>query len=127
MQTMDSQDHTILTEIHNGMEVYARDGQKVGKVTLVIFGQENPSTLGVDTVGVDNRDPMGGNIIEDIARAFNPNDVPEVVRARLLRRGFIRVDPGLLASDRYIITDQIAGVKGDRVELNINKDELISW
>jgi len=124
---MDSQDHTILTEIHNGMEVYARDGQKVGKVTLVIFGQENPSTLGVDTVGVDNRDPMGGNIIEDIARAFNPNDVPEVVRARLLRRGFIRVDPGLLASDRYIITDQIAGVKGDRVELNINKDELISW
>ena len=52
--------------------------------------------------------------------------MPETLRERLLREGYIRLDAdGLFAADRYILPSQIASAAGDEVTLNVEKDQLI--
>jgi len=73
-------------------------------------------------------EPDNRSLITDIAEAFRGDDLPETVRARLLHDGFVRMDAeGLFNADRYILPDQIAGVSGDKVTLNVTKDELVKW
>ncbi|HEX3053931.1 MAG TPA: hypothetical protein VHP83_24965, partial [Aggregatilineaceae bacterium] len=56
---------------------------------------------------------------EILANVFDSNDdMPENVRARLLRYGFIRVDTGLLSRDRFITPEEIEGISSDRVEVH---------
>jgi hypothetical protein len=52
--------------------------------------------------------------------------MPKVLRDRLLRHGFIRIDThGLFASDRFALPDQIESVSEDCIQLRLSKDELI--
>jgi hypothetical protein len=62
-----------------------------------------------------------------VARAIFPSDqVPETLRERLLRQGFLRIDStGLFAADRYVMPDQIADVSEGRITLRVTRDELI--
>jgi len=62
-----------------------------------------------------------------VARAISPRDqVPETLRQRLLRHGFLRIDStGLFAADRYVMPAQIADVSEDHVTLQVTRDELI--
>jgi len=118
---------TLLEQIREGMHVYDAGQNEVGTVDYVQFGDENPDQPGAETASVnpgqrDTHDSLFDNIIN----VFKPDDLPEVIRARLLRRGFIRVDaPGLFNADRYISPDQILSVIGNKVMLKIRKEELI--
>jgi hypothetical protein len=120
---------SLLTQIYEGMTVYDRTGQKIGTVERVYFGavsQEADTHGGGPTTAA----PPGAyesSLIEDFARAIFPADqVPEPLRQRLLRHGFIRIDStGLFAADRYVMPDQIADVSEDRVTLRVTRDELI--
>jgi len=117
---------SILSQIHEGMEVYDREGQKVGTVEHVQFGDEDPTNPGVETRTAQNPELLNNSLVENLAEALaGTNDVPEVVRARLLRYGFIKVDTGLLSSDRYIMPDQIAHVAEDRVHLLVLHKDLL--
>jgi hypothetical protein len=62
-----------------------------------------------------------------LTEIFAANDeLPEELRSRLLRHGYIRIDgSGLFASDYYVISDQIASVSKDRLQLNVLRDQLI--
>jgi hypothetical protein len=52
--------------------------------------------------------------------------VPETLRERLLRQGFLRIDStSLFAADRYVMPDQIVDVSEGRVTLRVTRDELI--
>jgi hypothetical protein len=54
-------------------------------------------------------------------------DVPEPLRSRLLRTGFVKIDgrgPGFLDTDRYAAADQIAYVGPDGLMLGVSKDQL---
>ena len=64
---------------------------------------------------------------DSLEEVFDPVDeLEEDMRARLWRSGFVRVEgPGLMAEDRYVLPDEIASVSGDRVDLNITKDDMI--
>ena len=67
-----------------------------------------------------------GGLIQDLAEAFAPDGMPEVLRERLLSEGYIRLDSnGLFAADRYILPEQIASVSGDELVLTVDKDELM--
>jgi hypothetical protein len=119
----------LLTQIYEGMTVYDRAGEKLGTVERVYLGEVSNE---VDKRGggpVTAPSPGGGesSLIEDVATAIFPSDhVPETLRQRLLRHGFLRIDStGLLAADRYVMSDQIADVSGDRVTLRVTRDELI--
>jgi hypothetical protein len=120
---------SLLTQIYEGMTVYDRTDQKIGTVERVYFGavsQEADTHGGGPTTAA----PPGAHessLIEDFATAIFPADqVPEPLRQRLLRHGFIRIDStGLFAADRYVMPDQIADVSEDRVTLRVTRDELI--
>jgi hypothetical protein len=80
-------------------------------------GPASPSTPG----------RAGSSLIDDFTKAIIPSDqVPEALRERLLRHGFIRIDSaGLFAADRYVLPGQIARVSGNRITLCVTRDELI--
>lgn len=119
---------SILTHIREGMGVYDRDDHYLGKVERLYMGASTPAEneLGEGAATARNPDVRNDTLMDDIAKVFAPDNVPEVLRSRLLHDGFIRIDAaGLFAADRYVLPDQIASVAGDHVRLKASRDELI--
>lgn len=109
--------------VREGMAVVDSAGEKVGKVEDLKMGDPGAATE------AGNELPDGG-FLGDIAEAFGGDerepDVPDAMRARLLRTGYIKVDGGgfLVETDRYVPADQIDRVDGDTVRLRVTKDML---
>lgn len=118
---------TIPRDLHKGMRVFDRSNQEIGKVEDFRFSEneDNPDVIPTEVDGADRR--RRGGLVEDIAEAFLPDDeVPEVLRDRLLTGGYVRLDTkGLFAADRYILPEQIAASSGDALMLAVTKDELM--
>ena len=123
--------HSILTQIHKGMHVHDMRDQHIGSVAFVHFGaaSEAQQELGVGPASparADNPNMRQDTLIDNIAEAFNPNEVPQELQDKLLVSGYIRMDTsGLFASDRFVTPDQIATVSGDKVQLSVSRDQLV--
>ncbi|HBY93639.1 MAG: hypothetical protein M5U01_12330 [Ardenticatenaceae bacterium] len=119
----------ILEQIHEGMTAVDREGDELGKVVQVFMGasseraeEEGEGAATAPDIDVGDED----SFVEDLAEAIAPVDqMPEVLRERLLRHGFIRIDTGLFSEDLYAMPDQIARITTDRVILRVSADELI--
>ncbi|HEU5013571.1 MAG TPA: hypothetical protein VFT66_13690 [Roseiflexaceae bacterium] len=112
-----------LTNIREGMDVYDSDGKHIGTVERVHFGA---SVEGVQTATPGDADLRGNSFLDDLARVFTTDDVPDEVRRRLLQEGFIRIDAdGIFASDRYVTLEHVASVASDRVTLSVPRDQLV--
>jgi hypothetical protein len=117
----------LLSRIYEGMEVYDSDGEKVGKVGYVQFGEEDTGQLGTESATVSRTGDDKNTLFDHIAEVFNgADDIPEALRGRLLRYGYIKIDTGLLKSDRFVEATQIAGVIEDHVNLHVTRDELLN-
>lgn len=118
--------NNLLSKIHKGMVVYDEAQNEIGTVEYVQFGDEDPLRPGTRAVTPGETGESGQWLMESIADVFAPDDLPETLRERLLLYGFVRVDgPGLFNADRYIFPNQIQSVNGNRITLNISKNELI--
>jgi hypothetical protein len=105
------------------MHVLDAAGEDVGTVEYFEMGNPEAAT----TAG---NEPRGSSVVAAAAEAITPGegepDVPEPLRSRLRRTGFIKIDgPGLLESDRYVSSDKVRGVTEDRVRLAVAKAELV--
>jgi hypothetical protein len=118
---------TLPRDVHTGMRVIDADSNEIGKIDDFKFS-ENEEQPGVTPADIDASDRQDDrSLIGDIARTFAPDDLPETLRDRLLREGYIRLDTkGLFAADRYILPEQIARMDGDSLVLNVRKDELMT-
>jgi hypothetical protein len=117
---------TLPRDVHVGMKVFDRMNNEIGKVEDFKFSEneENPAVIFEDVDAADR--PREGGLVEDIAEAFAPDDMPEVLRDRLLTEGYIRLDTkGLFEADRYILPEQIDSSSGNALLLNVSKDELM--
>lgn len=117
---------TLPNEIYKGMKVFDRSQKQIGKVDDFRFSEneESPDLQPAELDATDRRSK--DSLAENIAEAFGADELPEVLRERLLREGYIRLDTaGLFAADRYILPDQIASTTADAVILNVSKDDLI--
>jgi hypothetical protein len=125
----EGQDSGVLTQAYEGMDVYDRTGDKIGTVDYIYLGavSEGADKFGAGPATASEGGPRESSLIEDFAKVFSAEDrVPEPLRERLRRHGFMRIDStGLFAADRYVMPDQIAAVSGDRVTLRVTRDELI--
>lgn len=122
---MDNLHKNAMTHIREGMDVYDVNGDKLGSVVGVYFGDEDPNRPGAETASAP-RDTTPDTFVENLAEALNPpDDMPEELRQRLQRHGFIKVDTGILRQDRYVMPEMIAGVGDDRVDLKISSDEAL--
>jgi hypothetical protein len=123
------QDERQLTQVYEGMGVYDTQGKKIGTVRHVYLGavteEEDDRGLGPATVSSPERSEH--SLIEDFMRAVSPHEpVPDPLRQRLLRHGFIRINAsGLFTSDRYAMPDQIASVADDRITLRVAREDLM--
>jgi hypothetical protein len=126
----ESTNNTILNQVQQGMHVCDSNGDDIGTVRQVFLGAVSDKTHERGGGPATAPDPGGrhdDSLIDNLAEAFSPDDpLPEALRGRLLRQGFIRIDTaGLFASDRYAMPDQIESVSDDCVRLRLTKDELI--
>ena len=117
---------TLPRDVHNGMRVFDSARNEIGKIDDFKFS-ENEDNPEIEPGGIDGSDrKTESSLIENIAVAFRPSDLPEVLRDRLLREGYVRLDAkGLFAADRYILPDQIASATGEELILNVTKEDLI--
>lgn len=122
---------SILTQVHKGMKVYDVNDQHIGSVAFVHFGAANETQqeLGVGPATsspADAVEPRTRTIFDGISEVFDPTEVPEELRDKLLYSGYVRLDTaGLFASDRFITPDQIVNVADEDVHLSVNKDQLV--
>ena len=114
------------SDIHVGMKVYDNERRHIGHVDDFKY-PENAGFEGVEPAEIDGTDKRGHeSLIEALAEAFGGEDLPEVLRERLLTQGYIRLEAdGLFAADRYVFPDQIASTTADEVMLNVAKDQLV--
>jgi hypothetical protein len=130
--TNPNQDNDPLHQVEEGMRVFDSQGDEIGRVERIRFGEvgledadrgQGPVIL--TTARMSGDEPM----IEDFAMGGagyieDANEV-ELIRARMLQSGYIKIDTkGLFSSDRYALTEQIDHVSQDGVHLKVNKDEL---
>ena len=121
MQTSSS-----LRFVEQGMRVFDREHHEIGKVEWVQFGDDDPETPEVEASGLGDMRERSDTLIDNIAEAFRPDDLPDEVKEKLLHQGFVRIDAaGLFAADRYVTPDQIESVSGDGLMLNVSRDELL--
>ena len=122
--------HGPLTLITEGMTVYDRDNERIGTVKRVYMGNTSASAAERGQApATAGRRPDGDDSLVDVLTAvFAPNKpLPEALRGRLLRQGFVAIDAtGLFADDRYATPDQIAAVRDDSVILAVPRDRLIA-
>ena len=109
----------IMSQIEEGMPVYDSQGNRIGTVDDMHFGQQDAAT----TQGEHRQ--RDESLVESLAEALAPNDMPEEVRSRLLHQGFVHIKRGVLASDAYILPEHIARVD-DHVHLKVTKENLIT-
>src|SRR5690349_13908762 len=95
----------LLEQVHQGMRVLDSNGKDLGRVEDVYLGATSQtgaeSGTGAATPGAHEQGPTGMGVAESL------NEVPDVIRRRLERVGFIRICGGLLGRDRYADPDQI--------------------
>ena len=119
----------VLEKIKKGMVVIDQTENEIGTVDFVKFSDEDPTQPGAETASVnpiqhDATDALKENLLD----VFNPDDIPEEIRERLLREGFVRVDShSLFHADRYIFPSQIqsVSVSDNAVRLRVTKAALV--
>lgn len=125
----ENMNRTILNEVREDMRVCDNAGNEIGRVRQVYLGEvsgeinergDGPATA-VESQWHNN------TLVDYVARGLAADEpLPEVLRNRMLREGYILIDSsGLFASDRYALPDQIEGVSDDCVRLRLSKDKLI--
>lgn len=119
----------MLLQIHAGMKVYDRNQHEIGTIEYVQFTDEDPESPGPETATttLDKTAADRNTFLEGIARAIGgDDDLPEELRQRLLREGYIKIDTGVLRSDVFALPDQVASVSDENVYLEATREELIS-
>ena len=111
----------LMSRIHEGMRVVDAAGEDVGKVEYFEMGNPEAAT----TTGQQ----MPTGLVDVAAEAIVPGedepDVPEPLRTRLRRTGFIKIDgPGLFERDRYVSSERVRDVSNDQVQLAVRKADL---
>ena len=117
---------TLPQNVHVGMKVFDRMNKEIGKVENFRFSEneDDPDVQPADIDASDRR--RQGGLVQDIAEALVPDDMPQVLRERMLNEGYVQLDTkGLFAADRYIFPEQIDSTSGDALLLNVSKDELM--
>jgi hypothetical protein len=108
---------TVLHQVREGMRVCDRNGEDIGQVRRLYLGavSEAANEQGRGPATAPGRGGRDDSLIENLAETFTADEpLPEALRGRLLRQGYIRIDTaGLFSSDRFALPEQIDSVSDD--------------
>ncbi|KAB2862142.1 MAG: hypothetical protein F9K46_07440 [Anaerolineae bacterium] len=119
-----------LSYIRKGMSVYDLSEKQIGVVEMVYMGGASDEAIQMGGPAATSPDvdlSRNGSFIENLAHVFDDSDnVPQEIKERLLRDGYVRVNiKGLLGLTRFVFPDQIAYVSDEGLVLNAYEDELL--
>jgi hypothetical protein len=119
VESTDSSASRIINQVQEGMRVIDANGEELGRVDHIRMGDPEAAT-------VDTAQPGDEGLLGAFFGDAEP-DVPEPLRSRLLRSGYVKIDgKGWLGTDRYVTPDAIGNVAGETVTLTIGKDHLLT-
>lgn len=105
--------------VEEGMAVFDRDNEHIGTVEKLRFGDEAAAR------DLARQDPGQEDVINKLAEAIWPDDMPEGERRILLSEGYLVLNAdGLMAKDRFIRPFQMAKVDDSGVHLTVCRDDL---
>jgi hypothetical protein len=110
----------VLSQIREGMRVVDVNGEELGKVEAVQFG--DPEAVTVSPIVLHDR-------IGLLAAVFDGPEphVAEPFFSHLLRVGFVKIDGrGWIDTDYYVTPDMVKSVSGNTVMLKAPKDRVIT-
>jgi hypothetical protein len=111
--------NAVINQVRHGMRVVDVNGEELGKVDDVKMGDPGAATVSPAA----QSDP---GLIEAFLGAGEP-DVPEPLRSRLLRFGYVKIDgKGWIDTDRYVTAESIGRVSGDTVTLTVAKERVMT-
>lgn len=122
----------IPQRINEGMTVYDRDGEVVGTVQVIYFGAATEEAI--ERV-LHSDEATDVEASENDATTFSANNVPEELRVRLMREGYILIKgPNLTGVKRYLRPEQIEGVFREEIDgvmtdvarLRVTRGELLN-
>jgi hypothetical protein len=117
----DTTDDGPLNRVQRGMHVVDSAGEDVGRVDVVQMGDPQAET----TAGNEALTAHPFDLVATALGGEKEPDVPEPLRSRLVRKGYLKLDgPHLLESDRYVSADYVRSVSEDRVLLSVRRDAL---
>ncbi len=131
-QSRDIYDNGLIEQVHEGMRVFDSLGKEIGKVHDVRMGDpsavtdagEEHTLMTPDANAVASR---VGTVLGADADDLGPK-LPDPERSRLLRIGFFTIETGGIlgigSKERYVSSDVISDVVGDRINLLVPMDEL---
>lgn len=107
--------------VQHGMHVVDAAGEDIGRVDFVQMGDPQATT----TAGNEDVRPSPFDLVAEALGDGREPDVPEPLRSRLVRSGYIKVDgPHLLDTDRYVPSQYVRDVAGDRVQLSVRREDV---
>jgi hypothetical protein len=121
---MNAVESQLIKYAQEGMTVYDRQGNKIGKVSLVYAGPDDYMSAGSGLPVMDVDESL---LPEAVRSLFPPDRVPTVVRQRLFQTGFLKINTGLLAADRYALADQVEVVRSDSIFLKVDKAKTLKF
>jgi hypothetical protein len=111
-----------LNGVHRGMHVVDVSGEDIGRVDLIRMGDPEATT----TAGNTEITPRPLDLMAEALGGEDEPDVPEPLRSRLVRTGYLKLDGAhLLEADRYVPADKVRDVSEDKVRLSVRRDDLI--
>lgn len=114
-------------DINEGMKVYDANGEELGEVVDVRYGDEDETQPGPETSTGSEAQTKNSNFVTELAQAFvGEDDVPEEVEAYLRRHGYIKIDKGIFQGPRYTTMNNIARVEGEDIHLEVTHDSLVT-
>jgi hypothetical protein len=122
---MDAMKQKQINLIKEGMDVYDAMGDKVGKVDVVHIGSDTNENEWDAIIAPQQESGYTFPVV--VGKIMRDTKIPEPIRQRWLREGFMKVDAGLLRKDRYVHADQIDMVTERMVRLNVKKDDLSTF
>lgn len=118
--------NSLLKQIHEGMTVIDSDNNTIGEVKFVQFGDDNAQTTVTEAAtpsGTVTDENMMDSLLKNMFAVRE--DIPEEVRRRFMRYGYIRIDRSIFKADRYAVADQIASVSDESVYLTTSAGGLL--
>src|SRR5262249_44172965 len=109
-------DSKVFSSIKVGTAVYDNHDHHLGKVEDVYFGASSPTAneRGTGSATAPAQDVGVDPLVNQIARGFDSDQLPEELRQRLLREGYLRISgEGLFGRARYVLPEQVASVTSD--------------
>lgn len=110
-----------IRDVTTGMTVIDAGGETVGTVDEVRMADVGAAT------GAGQSPETADNWLTSLADIFSTDSgMSQQAQERLLRLGYVRVDAsGLFSGHRYVESDQIATVTGDKVRLSVAESRLL--